>query len=466
MGASNKPSWAFDIADSSPRSKSTIQNYHIPYPLSLTDEGATGQRFICARSFLVLVNILFFVIGIAAIIISITVAAKPEKCEVCHSVLNPLIVFGLVTSFTATLGIYGALSNSYKTLLAYVTFVAFFFMVQMVIFFWSLFGRANFQRRMHTMFRYKMHHQPHQLTELLNVLQQRLPCCGVDGPLDYHSAGLQLPLSCCSSSSGDQCTIQTQPPASSTPLPATNATEAAESTVTTELSTVSTNITASPVMAPPAMQLSEAEAETSAEERTSAEAEETSNSTAETSTKAANMSTKTTQMSTKAVRMSTKGEKMSTKVEDASAKNEKTSPKAEETSTNAGKISTKAGIKSVKGGKTTLKSSEGTSTSTEETWTETEEPWLEDEETTSEPETRSPTKGRRKRSVTDPTDVTAGTTETAPGNSSLLPLNATEDLTANSTVNGTSGVPPPELFNNRTNLTGGPEPWDIHHVKT
>ena len=79
-------------------------------------------------------------------------------------------------------------------------------------------------------------------------------------------------------------------------------------------------------------------------------------------------------------------------------------------------------------------------------------------------------KDRRKRSAAvgvsrPPEPVTAALDGVTPGNASMIVYNSSAVLTGNLSLNGTEQIIVEELLGNRTNLTGGPEPWDIRHVK-
>ncbi|KAF0291039.1 hypothetical protein FJT64_010808 [Amphibalanus amphitrite] len=509
LGTSTKPSWAFDVADGSPRSKTTLQHYRIPYPSSPDDEANEGQQFVCARAFLVLVNILFFVIGFAAVVTSIAVTAKPERCEVCHSVLNILLTFGIVSTFISALGIYGALSNSYKILLAYVTFVAFVFMVQMVLFFWPLFGRFNFQRRMHTIYREKMRQHPHQLTELLNLLQRKLPCCGVDGPRDYHSAGLQLPLSCCASTGpGGECAVRVH---STTPPPALNTTEPIGNT-TSSVSVATSPSTAPPAEAPVRGELTDEEAAAHQEEIAPPEEEEDSSDVDDKPSDVDDESSDVDDMSSDVddvipdvddissdvddaqedeFEVSTEPEKSST-VDDASTEDQKIpndtlnvemedmSEVAKDTAEKPAVTAqepppkTEGIISDEKIQSNAVKPlAEADNLSDEAGYISHEiEPEEADTEL-SEIDAADPSANiRSKRSANDaggispePSTVTVGPTSVTPGNASMVVFNSTGMLTANISMNATDEATLEELLSNRTELDGGPEPWDIHHVK-
>lgn len=446
-----------------------MHNYRIPYPSAPEDEATEGQQFVCARAFLVLVNILFFVIGFAAVVTSIAVAAKPERCEVCHSVLNLLLTFGLVCSFIAAFGIYGALSNSYKMLLVYVTFVAFLFMVQMVVFFWPLFGRFNFQRRMHTVFREKMRHHPQQVTELLNLVQRKLPCCGVDGPRDYHSVGLQLPLSCCASTDGSgQCAVRNRPTGSTTPLPTSNATEeTANATASFTAATGTSTSTAPPAMGLMQEQLLETE-DTTPEGETPPDADDATTELDETSTAAEKTATEAREKTTEDQKTPTDAGAMhreEKKTTHTTEKAVKTPSKPEKKSPSEVETSEEEALTA----RTTTEADE--SSKDEYSWSGVDQ---------EEPGAEAPyldvgdalSNARRKRSVTDvagaspePGGVTAGLDGVTPGNASMIVYNSTGMINGNFSFNATDEVVLEELLSNRTNLTGGPEPWDIRHVK-
>ncbi|XP_037082909.1 uncharacterized protein LOC119103465 [Pollicipes pollicipes] len=225
-GSSNKPSWAFDVTDRLQRSSGSSQSYRVPYPRPPAEKEDYKEPFLCARIFLMLINVLFFIIGFAMVITSIVAAGKPDSCQFCYSILRPLLISGIITTFISIMGVFGAACNSYRLLLVYVTCVAFLLMVQMIVFFWSLFGRANFKRRMHSFFTAKIRYHPYDLVGFLDEIQAKYTCCGVDGPHDYHAAGIQLPPSCCHSSAGFQCGRLSGPAGATPAIIATVATNA------------------------------------------------------------------------------------------------------------------------------------------------------------------------------------------------------------------------------------------------
>lgn len=205
---SNKPSWAFDATKELPKTTTSLQDsYSIPYPHPPTELVEEDIPYLGTRMFLVIVNSIFFVVGFGMVIMAIIAAAKPATCAMCFAALRPLLIVGMLTSLISSLGIFGAVFNSYKMLLVYVTCVTFLLMIQLIAFFWSLFGRDNFRRRIHLYLTEKMRTRPHDLVSLLEIVQSHYECCGVNGPLDYHTAGLQIPRSCCSAAKGFDCSL-------------------------------------------------------------------------------------------------------------------------------------------------------------------------------------------------------------------------------------------------------------------
>ncbi|XP_015510318.1 CD63 antigen [Neodiprion pinetum] len=127
-----------------------------------------------------------------------------------------LIVAGAIVFFIAFLGCYGAIKENYTLLIAFAGALVVIFAIELAVGIAAAVFRNDFSMAMKETLRSTMTNYTEADKMAWNNVQQKLQCCGIDGPEDWERANVlpsgTLPESCCNLDSGPstQCIMNSQ----------------------------------------------------------------------------------------------------------------------------------------------------------------------------------------------------------------------------------------------------------------
>ncbi|CAF0847452.1 unnamed protein product [Adineta ricciae] len=176
----------------------------------------------CAKYLLLVLNLFFWLSGLALILLGIYSLLLPEVqhiIQLFNFTTLPLssieiavcliLLFGIVIFLIGLFGYCGAKRESRTCLILYIVLITCVLLLELALFIYIAMyydqGQLLVKQRLVSQMKKYNHMYPSQYEKAIDYIQSKYHCCGIDSAYDYNDS--HVPLSCCSMISTTSCTV-------------------------------------------------------------------------------------------------------------------------------------------------------------------------------------------------------------------------------------------------------------------
>ncbi|CAF0958133.1 unnamed protein product [Rotaria sordida] len=176
----------------------------------------------CAKYLLLVLNLFFWLTGLALIALGIYFLLRPEIQNIIHlfnftilplssiEILGCLLIlFGVIIFLIGLFGYCGAQQESRTCLILYIVLVTCVLLAELALFlFIAMYheqGQVLVKQHLISQVKKYNHIYPGQYEKAIDYIQSKYHCCGINSAHDYTDS--HIPLSCCSMTSSSICTV-------------------------------------------------------------------------------------------------------------------------------------------------------------------------------------------------------------------------------------------------------------------
>nr|XP_033325041.1 CD63 antigen-like isoform X2 [Megalopta genalis] len=154
----------------------------------------------CIKWMLFIVNFLILICGVGILTIGVLAHLQlaSESKDFSTPVAFPaitLIVLGSIIFVISFFGCCGAIRESHCMTITFASFLLLILLIQVAVAVFAFVVVKDADVREQYVIQFDKYHTSNSSKQVVDLFQEKLECCGIDSPNDYHE--LTLPASCC-----------------------------------------------------------------------------------------------------------------------------------------------------------------------------------------------------------------------------------------------------------------------------